>query len=435
MIKLNCLKSLTSVVVLGILSAHSVLASPADVTRDLGFFRFGDETFETKLDALPKVANVVSDGGHTPFSDTYWPDGDIGIASRYVDANGRSTPTHTRSDIVLNADRPGLQKLKTMSQAEINSLSPAEKFDIANGDYDYPLTKRVIGGQTGNTKYAYGICHGWSPAASNYSEPQKTTFTNADGIQIPFGASDIKGLIAFYYAWEASQFDEKKTANYSFQKNPTTGYYTMVNKREANRVFFEYGAIGMRNVHDSVNPASMHIVLANLVGRYHRSFEIEANPGNDLWNYPVLGFASDISGGSSVRGHDGAVSKVDVKTDIYFTDETDATHETTNGTLSLAKIATKIDGYDRLNLTQAQSPGGVDSRHVLYTLYLDAAGNIVDGEWKGSGMFSGRDRRNQHIGFLWRASRVPFTGKYDILNKIYQPLESGTNVHLTTYNQ
>jgi hypothetical protein len=413
-------------------------------------FLFPDEVLETKLSLLPAVGNTVSDGGHTPFSDTYWPDGDIGIAARYDDINGNPTVQKTRSDVVLaadeNGDRPTLAQLKNMSQAEINTLSLTEKYDIARSDYTYALTHRIISGQKGDAPGAYGICHGWSAAAINYSEPQKTVYVNKDGIVIPFGASDVKGLIAFYYAFEVSQFSEKKVKKYNvpnyvaakdangYDLRNKDGNLILAKSTDRDRVYFDYRQMGSRcpTKHcggESLDPAPLHLALANLIGKYHRSFIVQANNSNDLWNFPMLGYASTLSGESSVAGNNGAVSKVSVVTDIYFADETEPTHETTNGAMSLEKIDSlvnvKDNEYERLGLTQMQSPGAVDSRHLAYTLFLDADGNIVDGAWGGGSFLTSKKNRNQTIGFAWRASRVAFKGNYSILNELYKPLDSG----------
>ncbi len=398
-------------------------------------FLFKDETLETKLSTLPTVANVVEGGGHTPFSDTYWPDDDIGIAVRYVDVNDKPTEQKTRSDIVKKAVHANLETLKTMSLAEIGALSPAEKFDIANGDYDYPLTKRIVTKLSGDSHYAYGICHGWSPTASNYAEPQPTVYVNADGITIPFGASDIKAIMAFYYAFEASEFDENFRANW-VPKKDANGQQTIV-KSNPEMVYFEYRQMGKRCNRkigalcpQTVNAAALHLALANIVGRYHRSFEVQANNADDLWNYPIIGYASVITGGESTVGEHGGTSKVKVATDLYFTDETEPRHETTNGTVNASTLPA---GYNRLNLSLAQTPGAVDSRHLIYTLELDADGNIIDGNWDKPGLFAPHHdgNHNEEIGFVWRASRVPFRAKYKVLNELYHPLESSTNVYQT----
>jgi hypothetical protein len=441
----------------------SLICGPASaVVHRAQKFLFKDEVLVTKLSELPAMGDVVQGGGHIPFSDTYWPDTDMGIAARYSDASGNPTDQNNRSVVVLNADRrsganacsgydcrPTLEELRIWPQKEIDALSPAEKFDIANGEYHYPLTHRVKARLRGNGNGSYGICHGWAPVASNYSEPQPVTYQNKDGIKVNWGTSDISAIMSFYYAFEASEFDEAGVRN--------------MTKKIPGMVFFEYRNSGFRchthHCKNTVDPSTFHLAITNLMGRYHRSFEVQQNNGNDMWNQPTLGYASEISGARSIPGHPGVVSEVDVTTDLYFTDDTEPFHSPKNGTLSLAEIAETVDGYDRLGLSQAMSPGGynilskdngskncidilkfringkdfdychagVDSRHVTYSLQLDAAGNVVSGNWTGK---SKNNIENQ-IGFIWRASRVPFRGKYQILNTLYKPLEDATNVYRT----
>jgi hypothetical protein len=422
-------------------------------------FLFKDEVLVTKLSDLPAVGDVVQGGGHTPFSDTYWPDTDMGIAARYADVDGNPTDQNKRSTIVLNAEnrnacsgfdcRPTLDELRVWPQKAIDALSPAEKFDIANGEYNYPLTHRVTKRLNGDGNGSYGICHGWAPAASNYSEPLPVTYVNKDGIRVNWGTSDVAGIMSFYYAFEASEFDETGV------KNST--------KNIPGMVFFDYRVIGLRckthHCKNTVDPAAFHLAMTNLMGLNHRSFEVQQNNGDDMWNQPTLGYASVISEPKPIGGPLGVVAEVDVTTDLYFTDDTEPFHLPKNGTLSLDEIASSVDGYERLGLSQAMSPGGfniiskdnnnrgcidvlkfridgilfdychagVDSRHLTYSLQLDAQGNIVSGNWTGDS----KNKIENQIGFIWRASRVPFRGKYQVLNNLYKPLEDATNVYRT----
>jgi hypothetical protein len=434
----------------GSLFASTSFADGWTTDNDPAQFLFKDETLETRYNLLPKSGNVIDNGGHTPWSDTYWPDDDIGIAVRYTDKNGKITPQKHRSDVVLKAKEDGftsLEQLRYMSLDEINALSPSEKFDIANGDYDYPLTRRVIAGLTGTTHYAYGICHGWSPASSNYPEPQPSSFTNKDGITIPFGASDVKGLISFYYAWEASATNENfhKSEdweigdNWDYRDNGTGKRVYW--QREADRVPFVYHRLGKRCYtskseckDQTINPAALHLAVQNVMGRYHRSFEIDANNGTDLWNYPTLGYTTEEMDGKSIKPsveNNFAVSSVEVATDLFFADETPPQDQVTNGTLKSDKL---LDNFDKIGVPLNKAPGGVDSRHLVYNLFLDQDQKIVGGEWKKGKLFASKGNRTEHVGFAWRASRVPFTGKYKVLNSIYKSTETSVNSFAASLN-
>jgi hypothetical protein len=59
-----------------------------------------------------------------------------------------------------------------------------------------------------------GLCHGWAPASITYAEPKPITVTNADGITIPFGSSDIKAQLT-YFAAEYAQGVTKFVADRS----------------------------------------------------------------------------------------------------------------------------------------------------------------------------------------------------------------------------
>ena len=45
-----------------------------------------------------------------------------------------------------------------------------------------------------------GYCHGWAPAANRFEEPLPVTVRNADGVEIPFGSSDVKALLTYFEA-------------------------------------------------------------------------------------------------------------------------------------------------------------------------------------------------------------------------------------------
>ena len=79
-------------------------------------------------------------------------------------------------------------------------MSLVEKYDLYLGRYDYPTVKRVWGETRKGASSWHWICHGVSPSSLNYSEPKAVTVYNPDGIEITFYASDVKALLAYYYA-------------------------------------------------------------------------------------------------------------------------------------------------------------------------------------------------------------------------------------------
>jgi hypothetical protein len=150
--------------------------------------RIMGEHFYDNFYVLPKSGRVFEDSKF--WSGSYWPlnKGNINLRWHAKIQNG----FHLSSPIKTEA----LQ----MREEEIAELSPAEKYDLYMGRYDYPLTLEVSRLAKSDAKDWEGICHGWAPASMNHYEPKPKIMLNAQGIKIPFGSSDIKALISYYYA-------------------------------------------------------------------------------------------------------------------------------------------------------------------------------------------------------------------------------------------
>jgi len=93
-----------------------------------------------------------------------------------------------------------LEELKQMSAEQLKLLSPAEKYDIYVGRYDYPTVHSEWKRTHPTDASWFGLCHGWAPASLVFKNPNTTTLTNLDGITIPFGSSDIKAYLTYFSA-------------------------------------------------------------------------------------------------------------------------------------------------------------------------------------------------------------------------------------------
>ena len=84
------------------------------------------QDYERKLDLLPLQAALETQ----PWSDTYWPSYEGGIAARWVSGEaGFDYRTHNK------------RQVSRLPLAKLAALSPAEKFDILNGRYNYPTVQ------------------------------------------------------------------------------------------------------------------------------------------------------------------------------------------------------------------------------------------------------------------------------------------------------
>lgn len=87
---------------------------------------------------------------------------------------------------------PTRREVFTYPIKKMKELSPAEKYDLYMGRYDYPLKWEVDFFARGGTADWEGICHGWAGASIHHEEPNPKVVKNPDGIEIHFGSSDIK---------------------------------------------------------------------------------------------------------------------------------------------------------------------------------------------------------------------------------------------------
>ncbi len=330
------------------------------------------------------------------WSETYWPSNLGGIAYRWNSVNPQpfKFKLHTK------------EELRSMSEKEMSELSPAELYDISQGDYSYSLTKKVLGLFSPSDLWWEGICHGWSLAASNYAEPDKTVVTNKDGIKVPFGSSDVKGLLSMHDAFNSK------------------GLYVRVGDRcgaygkVEGEAFPEDGVMPVPSRHNAekdecadVNAGAFHIVLASMIGLNSQGFIADVDRFNDVWNQPVSGYESKIVGEVVLNEKDaknGVDRKIRVKTTMVYGDELEffSAEEASKGTLG---FVTK----EPVTGTPAQTLG---HRDYDYVLELDRNGDIIGGEWISEG----------RPDFLWLKKKDPTfnNGKLPLagLQKIYKPV-------------
>ncbi len=286
--------------------------------------------FVFALDALPTKATLARE----PWSDSYWPENQGGISYRWQrrEAFGR----------LLAPD-----EIAQMDPVDIGELSPAEKYDLYVGASDWPLTQRVVSETSPDESAWTGYCHGWSPASLQFEEPRPITVTNPDGVEIRFGSSDLKALLT-YFAGEVipSQFS---TEVYPFAVSPRG-----IGSGCGN------GRADLAQCYD-VNPGALHVLLANQLGLRNRGFVLEVDPSHEKWNQPVFAFDSELLGrrAPSPGAAEDSVEEAVVATTVTWGQEIEPTWEPVVGT--------------HMQDTTA--------RRYLYTLELDASGEIVGGQW------------------------------------------------------
>lgn len=322
-------------------------ASPNAILRDWKGFSDPDimgSGFTNKFNGLPLEGSIEI--GPKAWSGHYWPKMEGSINNRW-NSTGRQG-----FDLIS----PTREQAKRMSLDELAQLAPSEKYDLFTGKYDYPLKTRTIDRSNPRADEWEGICNGWTRATLYHNEPTPKVMTNPDGIQIPFGSSDIKALLSFYYA-----FDEKSSGN-----------------QMGKRCYFGRWLGGARSCADDLNAGAFHIVIANKLGIQKEGFMADVDRFKEVWNQPIVGFKSKVLQNNlepSRKAAKNTVKEIRVITELFYVDELDA------------------PTWDVVHGTKHQL---IASRHLQYRLEISAENKIIGGEWES----------DERPDFLWRKPKA-----------------------------
>lgn len=312
-----------------------------------------NSNYERTLSRLPLAgsANIL------PWSDTYWPSFRGGISHRW----NLQTP-QTFGYTPYTAER-----VRTLSQAVLRGLSPAEKYDIFMGRFDYPTVYSERRRVSPNNPRWWGLCHGWAAASVLYAEPKPVVLTGPSGIAIPFGASDVKALLT-YYQGEIARVN-------------TRGAGARCNLDISNNS----GAANRTECRD-VNAGTFHVILANQLGLQRRPIIADVTRDLQVWNQPIYSFNARIRGyGNPSSG-------------------------SAPGTVREAIVDASITYADGTGPNYAAGVRDDTTRSYSYRLELDGDGRVLGGQWLT------RDRPD----FFWIQTRPSFTGYFASVFNIYR---------------
>lgn len=299
---------------------------------------------ERGFDRLPLTGAVQKDGRF--WSGDYW-------ALRKGNINYR---WHSPRPAGFNLRSPTLEEARSMGLAELSHLSATEKYDLFTGRYDYPLRKEVEKIANRRAEDWEGICHGWAPATMNHREPISKGLLNPDGILIPFGSSDIKALVSYYYA---------------------NGFISDTHQMGRRC----YGEEDDRDCEEDMNAGAFHIVMANKLALRNEGLIVDIKRGPEVWNHPIISYSSQVIKWTGPKRNSarGTVKRVKLRT--------------------YARVVLGTGNYwEPVQGTQAQKETVIK---YVYYLDLNAANQIIGGDWES----------HERPDFLWVKYRpAEFTG-------------------------
>jgi hypothetical protein len=268
-------------------------------------------TLETNFQIIPKSAEIKK----IPWSGWSWKSYSGGIAYRW---QKKIKPWNYKS--------PSLERLRNMSQSEIKLLSPAEKFDILRGRYEYPTVTSERNRTSPSALSWFGLCHGWAVASLRFDEPKPATMTNPDGIDVEFGSSDIKALLTFYLG--------------EVEADPKY----MIGRR------CNSSDLSSSDCTD-INAGAFHLALTNMVGIQKKGLVVEISKDKEIWNKPVYKYSTKVN---SRTGR-----TITVTTSVTYGERTETSWNPVSGT-PLGKTKTRV---------------------YKYRLKVDAYDNVIGGTW------------------------------------------------------
>lgn len=286
--------------------------------------------YETNINYLPKSGATQA----SLWSDTYWPSREGGAAFRWQlnkedGSNKQSTDPHLYRLY-------SFYEISRLSSEDLDTLSPAEKFDIINGRYDYPTVRKEYARTHPSYPKWFGLCHAVAAVTTRYYEPQTTvrSFYLPDGSlrQMTFFSSDIKALLAL-------------SANRAGAANPGIG-----------RLCGKSGSSAPGACSD-VNPASFFLALTNMVGTLQEPLIMDVDPGTEVWNSVIKSYSAKITPRTKVSptASPGTVREVRVDMTVRHT------------------IGAK---------PQREAIGPVyGSKNYIFTLELNKYDEIIGGAW------------------------------------------------------
>ncbi|MBF0299529.1 MAG: hypothetical protein HQK51_12460 [Oligoflexia bacterium] len=323
-----------------------------------------------------------------PWSDDYWPTYKGGITYRWNQQSGDEVQKYAYSLMSTDKIRKGIQS---------QELSPAEKFDIYLGRYDFPLTKyerkrtQILRTVQRSSEFDKnfeiptweGLCHAWAPATMLYQNPNPVKVINPHGIEVEFGSSDIKALLVYFLHLNNGRTNFLGSrCNLSFQD---------LNNKVGSSLMTEEEMMAKMNSPEcaDTNAGAFHVALVNQIALLDEGFVADVTRDAEVWNQPVYGFKTRVletekSDPRVVAA--GTVKEITVETEMYYISE-------------VAQTWYHVKDHK-----------GLESKVYQYTLELDARGRIIGGEWLSE----------ERPDFIWKQTKPSFSGFFAPLKAIYE---------------
>lgn len=360
---------------------------------------------ESNIEELERKNLTQAQLSFSPWSDDYWPIYKGVLGARYATED---------FDLVFSWDEASEYVEKhpwddSWTREQMNTLSPAEKYDLLIGNQAYgALTKsmwaqgRTYFDRNGSVENWMGICHGWAVASFMMDRPSNAiTVKSFDGkFDITFYPSDIKALASLL--WAEVRFQSHFIGGRCSSKMPRLD---------------DNGRPIAKDCLDN-NPATFHQSLITGIGQNNQSFVMDATYDYEVWNQPIVSYQYKyfnlIEKEEALSLADALIAKKDYKDDQFAKHR----HAKTKYLVGIAmEVKYLVETPPNHRLQDSAEFDAFNTAYYYYDLELDAQKNIIGGEWQ----------HNLHPDFLWRPiddAQALTSNDYFLLSR---PLWNGDN--------
>lgn len=335
----------------------------------------------SNLYEIEKKNLMKSELSEYPWSGDYWPIASGVLASRFQDPEFRENYGWL-ARYEYAQKKPMMLMLQTQGQEALQTLSPAEKYDLLIGQIDGPFTQsqweqgKKYHDEDGIVEGWMGICHGWAPAAIMEPRPRKSVDLLSFDSQwkIHFNPDEVKGLLS--YSWATNSFPTVSVGERCYKENP---------ERDENGRLTDPECFDM-------NPAVWHLAVIHKIGLQKRSFVMDATYDYEVWNQPVIGYSYSYFNPITEETTDDLEKASVLKTE--FSNDRFAKYRS-GRTQKIVGIKMKVGYINETGASDSEtdSPDNDSVRWVLYAydLEIDNKNQIIGGEWHLEG----------HPDFIW----------------------------------
>ncbi len=451
-----------------IMSVVALLATVTSIQAEAGVTRDIRSKMTSLLGHEPKVVNVMEASGRfgldskstefQPWSGSYWPDINGGIANHYrthskifsgLNFMLRYSVAKLRLDYDFDKVRSRVNAKKWNTEELGRELSPAEKYDLLLGDYNFTFTKavmeeadfrqkyRITTKRTGSdddsesagddntpfeddpdntyakfdqkVEYRYwrekgnslaywsGICDGWSPASIYLPRPIRTvTVTGKHGERIMFYPDDLKALGSYLFARTYTPYFPNNRHQFAGRKCDESGTPDGNSK----------GRVKDIRCND-VDAGVFHLTLLNRIGMDRTGFIMDIDNNLKINNHPVSSYRLKYF--NPATGKDGTLvrSMVDLSTvkDAFRYRRNPQARYLVGVKANVSYMYYIWPEENREDSTDSPSKDKLKSTEYTYDLELDANYNILGGEWGDRSKEDGVDAEYaEQPDFLWMSA-------------------------------